>query len=177
MTISNRRGALAASIAALLLLTGCAPAVDAPASTPARSAGESTTITDAWVKAAPDGMTAAFGVLGNPTGEDVTVVSARTDSAKTMELHETVANDAGAMVMREIDGGFAIPADGDLALEPGGNHLMMMGLTAPLRAGEEVSFTLTFSDDSTMSFTAPVKDYSGANEEYSGQDMDMDGDE
>lgn len=46
-------------------------------------------------------------------------------------------------------------------------------LHAPLAAGEEATFTLTFSDGSTIDFTAPVKDYTGANEEYVGDDMDM----
>ncbi len=53
---------------------------------------------------------------------------------------------------------------------------MLMGLQKPLVAGEETSFTLTFSDDSTYTFTAPVKDYSGANETYEGDGgmkMDM----
>lgn len=91
-----------------------------------------------------------------------------------LELHETVENESGEMVMRQIEGGFVIPSDGDLSLEPGGNHIMMMDLTAPLVAGQNVTFTLTFSDDSVYEFTAPVKDYSGANETYEGDDMDMD---
>ena len=72
------------------------------------------------------------------------------------------------MVMREKDGGFVIPAGGKLALEPGANHIMLMGLSGPLTAGSDVTFTLTFSDDSTYEVTAPVKDYSGANENYEG---------
>lgn len=91
-----------------------------------------------------------------------------------LQLHETVANDAGEMVMQEKQGGFVIPAGGSFDLEPGGNHIMLMDLTAPLAAGDETTFTLTFSDDSTYEFTAPVKDYSGANENYEGGDMDMD---
>ena len=45
---------------------------------------------------------------------------------------------------------------------------------APLAAGDEATFPLTFSDDSTYELTAPIKDYSGANETYEGGDMDMD---
>ncbi|OJU40460.1 MAG: hypothetical protein BGN97_11555 [Microbacterium sp. 69-10] len=174
MTIKTQRGTIAASIAALLLLAGCASEPATPSAAPTQQAGDVVTITDAWVKAAPEGMTAGFGVLENPTGEDVTVVSVQTPAAKAGELHETVADDSGAKVMRQIDGGFTIPADGAFKLEPGGNHLMLMDLTAPLKAGQKVTFTLTFSDKSTMSFTAPVKDYSGANENYSGgEHMDM----
>ncbi|MCS3843263.1 copper chaperone PCu(A)C [Microbacterium sp. AK031] len=152
----------------LLALTGCA-ATAAPAEEP-KPAGDVVTIEDAWVKAAPDGMSAAFGMLENTGDEDVTVVSVESDVSPMMELHETVENEAGEMVMREIEGGFVIPAGGELALEPGANHIMLMGLANPLVAGDEATFTLTFSDDSTYEFTAPVKDYSGANENYEESD-------
>ncbi|MDQ0646374.1 copper(I)-binding protein [Microbacterium natoriense] len=120
----------------------------------------------AWVKAADEGMSAGFGMLRNSGEQDVTVVSAQTEASSMVELHETVENDAGEMVMREREGGFVIPAGGTLTLEPGANHIMLMDLAKPLKAGDEVAFTLTFSDGSTVDFTAPVKDYSGANENY-----------
>jgi len=129
-------------------------------------------MTDAWVKSAESGMSAAFGEIENEGTEEVTVVSATTEASSMLELHETLENEAGEMVMRQIDGGFVIPAGASLSLAPGGNHIMLMDLTAPLKAGEEVTFTLTFSDDSTFAFTAPVKDYSGANETYDSGEMD-----
>ncbi|NYF18350.1 hypothetical protein HDC37_003210 [Microbacterium sp. AK009] len=172
----TRLGVLTA--VAALALTGCAtsttPATDTAATI---SAGDAVVISDAWVKSAESGMSAAFGELTNDSDTDVTVVSATTEASSMIELHETVENDDGQMVMREIGGGFVIPADGSMTLEPGGNHIMLMDLTAPLAAGEEVTFTLTFSDDSTYEFTAPVKDYSGANETYEGGEMDMEMDQ
>lgn len=167
--------ALAILAAAMLTLTACAPAEELPV--PAVPAGEHVTMTDPWVKAAPDGMTAAFGTLANPTEHDIIVVSATTEVAESTELHETVVDDAGKSTMRQVEGGFTIPAEGSIDLEPGGDHLMLMGLTGPVEAGVEVSFTLTFEDDSTMSFTAPAKDYSGAQEEYSSHDEHAEHDE
>jgi len=159
---------LAAVIAvSLLALTGCTPE-SSPTEAAARPAGDTVTIEDAWVKSADEGMSAAFGTLLNSGDDDVTVVTVTSEASDMIELHETVENEAGEMVMREKDGGFVIPAGGTLALEPGANHIMMMDLTGPLTAGSEVTFTLTFSDDSTYEFTAPVKDYSGANENYEG---------
>lgn len=162
-----RLAALAA--VTLLALTGCSAAPAEPAA-PAAPAGDSVTIDDAWIKATDDDMSAAFGTLTNDSGQAVTVVSAATDAAGMVELHETVENEAGEMIMREIEGGFSIPAEGELTLEPGADHIMLMALTGPLVAGDEVTVTLTFSDDSTYAFTAPVKDYSGANENYEGDD-------
>ena len=162
---------LAAVIAvSLLALTGCTPESTPTESAP-RPAGETVTIEDAWVKSADEGMSAGFGTLINSGDDDVTVVSVASEASNMLELHETVENEAGEMVMREKDGGFIIPAGGSLPLEPGANHIMMMDLTGPLTAGSDVTFTLTFSDDSTFEFTAPVKDYSGANENYEGGDM------
>lgn len=157
----TRLAALAA--VSLIALTGCA-AAEAP--TESAPAGETVAITDAWVKATDEDMSAAFGTLTNDGDDDITVVSATTDAAGMVELHETVENEAGEMIMREIEGGFSIPAGGSLLLEPGADHIMLMGLTGALSAGDEVTVTLTFSDDSTYEFTAPVKDYSGANENY-----------
>ena len=163
---------------ALLALTGCATGQNESASTQqeepvAQTAqADSVMIEDAWVKTAqPSDMTAAFGTLENASDQDVTVVSVESSASPMMELHETVENDSGQMVMREVEGGFTIPANDHLHLEPGGNHLMLMELPEAIQAGQEVTFTLTFSDDSTLEFTAVAKDYAGANETYEG-DMD-----
>jgi hypothetical protein len=118
------------------------------------------------VKAAEDGMSAAFGSIQNTGSQAVTVVSAASPATTSTELHETVADDAGGTAMQERDGGFVVPPGGTLILEPGGDHLMLMDLVAPVTAGDEVPFTLTFSDGSTYEFTAPAKDCSGANETY-----------
>ena len=168
MNTSKNLPRLAAVIAvSLLALTGCTPE-SSPTESASRPAGDAVTIEDAWVKSAEEGMSAGFGTLVNSGDDDVTVVSVTSEASNMLELHETVENEAGEMVMREKDGGFVIPAGGKLALEPGGNHIMMMDLTGPLTAGSDVTFTLMFSDDSTYEFTAPVKDYSGANENYEG---------
>lgn len=165
---------VALTAAALIALTGCATTPE-PA-TETKSASEVTTIENGWVKAADSGMSAAFGELVNNGTQDVTVVSATTEASKMVELHETVASDAGEMVMREKDDGFVIPSGKRLMLKPGGNHIMLMGIMKPIKAGEEVTFTLTFSDKSTLTFSVPAKDFSGGNESYEGGGMDMGGD-
>ncbi|QHC71658.1 copper chaperone PCu(A)C [Rathayibacter sp. VKM Ac-2801] len=163
----------ALSAAALLALTGCSTGASGTTAEVTPAATE-VSITDGWVKAADSGMSAAFGELENSGTEDVTVVSATSAASSELELHETVANESGEMVMRAKESGFTIPAGGSLELAPGGNHIMLMDLTAPIVAGDEVTITLTFSDDSTTEFTVPARDYAGANENYEGGDMDMD---
>lgn len=169
--------------AAALALAGCAQGSN-PASSASASATQNAaalTVSDPWVKAADTGMSAAFGTIRNTTDKDVTVVSATTPASRMVELHETVMGANGAMQMQAKQGGFVIPAKGELTLEPGGNHIMLMGLAKPVLAGDEVSFELKTSDGGTVAFTAQGKDFTGANENYkpgesspSGQDASHD---
>lgn len=161
------RRMLAVVAAAALLLTGCAG--------PATIGEAGIIITDPWVKTAATGeMTAVFGLIENHGTEDVTIVAASSPVSGMTELHEVVNDGTGAMVMREIDGGFLVPAGGSLALEPGGNHIMFMGLSGDILAGTEVTVVIELSTGETMTIQAPAKDYAGANEEYEHGDHDHD---
>lgn len=123
----------------------------------------SITLTDTWVKAVPDGMTAVFGTVTNSADRDITITAANSDAASAVELHEVVDD-----VMRPVEGGLTVAAGESLMLQPGGYHLMLMGITAPIVPGDEIAVTLTLSDGSTVGFTAIAKDFAGANEDYDG---------
>lgn len=154
--------------AAVLALAGCAQggAPASSASAPVTQNAAALTISEPWVKAADSGMSAAFGTIRNTTDKEVTIVSASTPASPMVELHETVMDANGTMQMQAKQGGFVIPAKGELTLEPGGNHIMLMGLTKPALAGDEISFELKTSDGGTVDFTARGKDFTGANENY-----------
>ncbi|WP_341853970.1 copper chaperone PCu(A)C [Brachybacterium sp. GPGPB12] len=92
---------------------------------------EGLTLVDPWVKAAEEGMTSAFGTLTNATGRALQLISASTPSAGMVEPHETMGDGSGGMSMQEKEGGFPVPDGGELVLEPGGDHLMLMDLAAP----------------------------------------------
>ncbi|MEJ5913256.1 copper chaperone PCu(A)C [Pseudokineococcus sp. 1T1Z-3] len=126
-------------------------------------------VLDPWVVAADEGMTAAFGTLENTGDADVRITAVSSPASSVSELHEMAMAD-GAMVMREKDGGFVVPAGGSHVLEPGGDHLMLMDLLEPLQPGQEVTLTLTAEDGSTLDVTAPARSFSGAQEEYVGGD-------
>ena len=174
---------LAAATALTLGLAACSGGTDsagtdstatnstASASPTAQSTSqESLTVADGWVMAAETGMSAAFGVLTNPTDADIVVVGASSPASNELQLHETVEKD-GAMVMQEVES-FTVPAHGTAVLEPGANHVMCMDLVAPILAGDEVEITLELEDGSTITWSAPAKEFTGADEEYVG-DMDM----
>lgn len=165
---------LAACGAADDTATTASSAVSAATSAAGSAVGSATgttlSVTDAWAKAVPEltgemPMTGIFGTIHNPTGAEVTVTAGSSEAAKKVELHETVKNDAGQMVMQPKEGGFQVPAGGTLELKPGGNHIMLMGLTQPLKTGTTVTVTLQTSAGELV-VQAPVRTFSGAQESY-----------
>ena len=127
---------------------------------------EALSLDGAWVKAADDGMTAVFGELKNNTDQDITLVEAKYADAKMVQLHETEGDGSGGMSMQEKKGGFTIPAGESLDLEPGGDHIMIMGLKKAIKPGEQISLDLVTADGETVEVTAVAKEYSGAQEDY-----------
>jgi copper(I)-binding protein len=136
----------------------------APAANPAAN-GSALVITDPWVKAAKHGMTAAFGTLVNNTDAAVTVVSGTSPMSRKIELHE-IADSGGKRIMRPKKDGFVIPAHGTRRLQPGGDHIMLMGVTKAVKPGAQIPFTLTLAGGQTMEFTAVGKKFAGAREDY-----------
>ncbi|WP_433375780.1 copper chaperone PCu(A)C [Actinoplanes sp. CA-142083] len=157
--------ALAAAFAVGSLAACGADTSEATTAPPASSAPAATlTVKDPWVKAVDSDMTAAFGTLVNNTGKEITVVGA-SSPASPMELHE-MAMDGGKMVMRPKEGGFVIPANGTHELSPGGDHLMLMKPSAPIKPGDQLQFTLILGDGATVAFNAVAKPFAGAGESY-----------
>ncbi|MEU1807475.1 copper chaperone PCu(A)C [Micromonospora aurantiaca (nom. illeg.)] len=136
----------------------------APASALASAAAGVLTVRDPWVKAADKGMTAAFATLANDGDTDVTITGVTTGVSRA-EIHEMAMTD-GKMAMRQKQGGVVVAARSQAALEPGGDHLMLMDLTRPVRAGDQLDITLTFADGRTQTFTAVAKPFTGAQESY-----------
>ncbi|MEU3458064.1 copper chaperone PCu(A)C [Micromonospora sp. NPDC006766] len=171
VTGAPRRPAILLTAAAALFAVGVAgcgssdqPSAPSSPSASASAATEVLGVRDPWVKAADHGMSAAFATLVNDGDTDVTLTAAATD-VSPMELH-TMSMKDGKMVMEPKEGGIVIKAKGTHVLEPGGDHLMMMDLKQPVKAGDELTFTLTFADGRTQTFTAVAKPFTGAQEDY-----------
>ena len=62
------------------------------------------------------------------------------------------------MQMQPKPGGFTVPAGGELVLQPGGEHVMLMGLTTPLESGTTATVTLATSDGDIV-LTVPVRSF------------------
>ena len=128
----------------------------------ADSHGKKVMAMEAWVRAVPPSAknSAAYMMLKNSMGKDVTLVEVSTEVAKTVEIHEVVKS-GGMMEMRPLKGGLTIPAGKSVMLQPGGFHIMMIDLTQKLMEGHKVSLTLKFSDGSQVKVSAPVKQGEG----------------
>lgn len=127
---------------------------------------DTVTISEQWASSADMGMAAVFGTLTNSGHHEARIVAGSSPSAGRVEVHEVTADGTGVKTMRPKAGGVSIPAGGTHDLVPGGDHLMLMDLTGPLRPGADVTLTVEFDDGSTLPVTAQVRDFAGADEEY-----------
>lgn len=125
---------------------------------PSPSAGGSLTVTDAWARPST-GMAmagAAYLTITNGTGAADALLSVTTAAASTAEVHETTQSSDGMMGMHPIDR-LEVPAGGTVKLEPGGYHVMLIGLTGDLVAGAKIELTLTFEKAGAITVTAEVR--------------------
>lgn len=135
------RAPLAAAFAALL-------------ATPAFAAD--VTIHDAWARPSPSPMMkagAAYAVIENAGAAD-RLVAARSDAADRVELH-THIREGDIMRMRQVPD-IPVPAHGDVALKPGGYHVMLMELRGPLTEGKNISVTFVFEKAGEITLSVPV---------------------
>lgn len=108
----------------------------------------------AWARATVGKNGAAYIKLTNTTDADDKLVAAKTAVAKRAELHTHLMED-GVMKMRPVDD-IPLPAGEAVALEPGGLHVMLMGLTAPLQKGKSFMLTLEFEKAGSIGVNVKV---------------------
>ena len=167
MKPTSRRGPFAAllvllALAVPFLAAACggdddeddAPGDYTPAVTDGTRIGD-LTMSGEWVRPTTNEVSAAYLVVHN-SGEADTLVKAATPLTATVQLHEVVTEGSSSK-MQEKPGGFPVPANGMLELKPGGFHIMMMDLKAPIEIGQTVSLTLTFEKAGEVAIEAPVK--------------------
>ena len=109
-----------------------------------------------WIRQPPPGAmaTGGFMVLKNPGKAAIEVVAARSDAAEWVELHRSIEERGVARMVEQKR--LVIPAGGELRLEPGGYHLMMMR-PSRLVAGDRAHITLRYADGAEQTVHAPVR--------------------
>jgi len=119
--------------------------------------GSGLTVSDAWVRAPAiaDQPGAAYLVIQNNGAADK-LLSVTSDVAQTIELHESMMS--GNMMSMSPVPNIEVPANGKAELKPGGFHMMLMGLTRPLKVGDKVQLTLNFEKAGKIPVTADVRE-------------------
>lgn len=143
-------------------LTGCSVVAD--------EGHDTLQVSDGWVRVSEysdheGGMTGAFATIENHTDHDVTLVGGSAEIAGMVEVHEVVMLD-GEMKMQPKDGGILIKSGEKVTLEPGGLHVMLMGLKQAILEGDEVTLTLDFEGAEDQTFTWPAKASLSGDEKY-----------
>ena len=114
------------------------------------------TIKDAWSRPALEGENGAgYMTIMNAGSQADTLTAVQSDAASAVELHEVTMNN-DVMSMRPVEGGLEIPANGHVALEPGGYHIMLVGLAAKYEVGDTFSIMLTFENAGTVTVEVEV---------------------
>ena len=98
-----------------------------------------------------DAMAAGYLVIENGGGTADELTSVTSDLAQDVTVHKTTGQS-----MREV-AGLKVPADGELVLESGGNHLMFENLKRKPKEGETVSLRLNFTKSEAITVEMPVK--------------------
>ncbi len=63
----------------------------------------------------------------------------------------------GVMKMAPVEGGIDVPAGGEAQLKAGGLHVMFIGVTRDLVAGEKITLKLQFEQASGIAVEAEVR--------------------
>lgn len=140
------------SLIAAAVLAAASPALAAPQ------------VQAAWSRPAAQGTTGAgFMILANPDAKPDALVAVESPLAREVQIHQSSMKDGIASMQKTAR--VPIPAGGRVTFAPGGYHLMLMGLTKALQAGDTVPATLTFASGAkvkasfVVGLSAPVAEH------------------
>jgi copper(I)-binding protein len=102
-------------------------------------------VKDAWARVSVPGQKASGAFMKITSRDGARLVSASSPVAGVTEVHE-MKMEGDVMKMRAVAGGLDLPPGKTVELKPGGYHVMLMDLKAPLQTGSTVPLTLVFQD-------------------------------
>ncbi len=178
----SRRGA-ALVLVSLIAMASCGGSDSTGSDTTLATSEASVTVTNQWVRTSPMAATmgAAYMDIVATDGDELLSASVDASVAAKAEVHEVVMSEgddhsmtddsmaddsmstdttmpmSGEMTMREVEK-IVLPAGETVSLKPGGYHIMLLDLVAPLEVGSSISVTLTFATAGEITIDVPVLD-------------------
>lgn len=121
-----------------------------------------------WARATVTQTGGAYLTIDNG-GQPDKLIGVQTEVAQKAELHRHIM-EGNVMKMVPVPGGIALPA-GKTTLQPGGYHIMLLGMKGPLKEGTTFPLKLTFEKAGTIEVTVTVAKAGamGPNGQTSGQ--------
>ena len=149
MTLMRREFRVLAVIVAIVATVVALAACSSAAGTP--------TIAAAWARSAPAGCnSAAYMTITGAAGQADALLSASSPAAGLVQLHEVSTDASGMTGMNQI-ARLDIPAGAAVTLEPGGHHLMIMGLKGELAVGGTIELDLVFEHAGKIVVQAEIR--------------------
>lgn len=115
-------------------------------------------VEDAWARSSPTvaDTAAVYLTIANDSSEEEVIVGADSDRCDSMQIHET-AMVGDVMEMRRLEE-LLVPAGRAVQMEPGGLHLMCLGVNEPLVLGDTFIVDLESRGGSSLTFEVVVED-------------------
>ena len=107
----------------------------------AQAGASGVTVSEAWARATAPGQDSGVVYMRIISQKEASIVAVNSPVAGSAGLH-SMTHENGMMKMRELKV-LPLPAGQEVILGSGGNHLMLVGLKRPLKAGDSVPFTFT----------------------------------
>lgn len=164
MKLARPTARTTALVLATLVLAACAAAAESDTEV---------SVSDVRMPIPAGPNAAVYMTMTNEGSADAQLTGAATDVTDAVELHETELTD-GSMQMQQLEA-IDIPAGGTTTLEPGGLHVMLIGVGGDFAEGDTVDLTLSFADGAEQDVTAEVVPLTEAGDHSMGSEMPMDG--
>lgn len=123
-------------------------------------AKEGIEVSDAWARASTQGMNSAvYFVIENHNAEADELIGVASEAAEAVEVHES-RMEGDVMTMNRVEI-VTLEPSAKVTFEPGGYHIMLIGLKQDLQPGGEIEVTLLFRDSPDILVKAKIRDASG----------------
>ncbi len=118
----------------------------------------SVVVLNGWLRAQPNAhaMTAAYFDIRNCTDKRLAITGISTTAAGMAEIHQTSRDENGLVSMAPA-GDLALYPGETVSFEPGGLHAMLMMLTGPINADDQVTLTVQLGEEKSVTFNAVAK--------------------